>query len=195
MVRQPGFHAERPVRELVQHHGLGAVAARQRDRRAVVLFAVEGLAGAVAGAQSRHVPQIAVGEPFVPPEGADDAVDEPCTRLEPRERARRERGLGEVDATVVGRRVGGGAGVRSIGRHATLAAVLPRAPSTASAVDDRIRRRDHRPLEALQRERARGRRPELLRRAGSGLWPARPERRGEDHVPARAPRPHPTDRG
>jgi len=43
VVGEPRVDAERPVRELVQHHTLRAVAARQRDGGAVLFFPVEGL--------------------------------------------------------------------------------------------------------------------------------------------------------
>ena len=63
VVRQPGVDAERPVHELVQHHALRAVAARERDRGpAVVLFAVERLARAVAGAEAGTSVERRVGE-------------------------------------------------------------------------------------------------------------------------------------
>ena len=97
VVGEPGVDAERPVRELVQHHRLGAVATRERDGRAVVLLAVEGLPRALARAQTGDVPEVAVGEALVPPERADDAVDEARARIEARERARGQRRLGQVD--------------------------------------------------------------------------------------------------
>ena len=126
VVGEPGVDAERPVRELVQHDGLGAVAARERDRRAVVLLAEERLARAVARAQPGHVSEVAVGEPLVPPERADDTVDEARAGVEAGERARRAAASRRGTPGSVARRVGV-AGLRkdSIGGHATLAAVLP----------------------------------------------------------------------
>src|SRR5262249_26462786 len=77
---------------------LRAVAPGERDGRPVVLLAVEGLARAVARAQPRDTREIPVGKSLVPPERADDAVDEAGAGVEPRERARRQRRLREVHA-------------------------------------------------------------------------------------------------
>ena len=97
VVGEPGVDPERPVRELVEHDALGAIPAGERDGRAVVLDAEECLACTVAGSQPRHVPEVAVGEALVPPERADDPVDEAGARVETGEWTRRKRRLGQVD--------------------------------------------------------------------------------------------------
>src|SRR5262249_5713423 len=48
VMRQSRVEPEREVDELVEHHALRPVAARERDRGTVLLFAVEGLTGTVA---------------------------------------------------------------------------------------------------------------------------------------------------
>src|SRR5262249_43019903 len=53
VIRQVVLTCQRPVHELVQHDALGAIAARQRDRWAAGILAVEGLARAVPGAKAR----------------------------------------------------------------------------------------------------------------------------------------------
>src|SRR5439155_4576668 len=97
VVGEPGVDAERPVGELVQHDGLGAVTAGERDGRAVVLLAVERLTCPLPGAEAWDVPEVALGEPLVPPERADHPVDEAGAGVEAREWARRQRRLRQVD--------------------------------------------------------------------------------------------------
>ena len=87
--------------QLVEHDGLGAVAPGEGDGRAGVFFAVERLTRALPGPQAGHAAEVAIGESLVPPEGAHDPVDEPGARVEPGERAAREWGLGEVDASTL----------------------------------------------------------------------------------------------
>ena len=80
------------------------------------------------GSQPRDVPEVALGEPLVPPQGADDPIDEARARVEPRERARRAGGSRRGRRGAVARRAGGGPEVGAIGGHATLAGVRPPAP-------------------------------------------------------------------
>ena len=67
--------------------------------------------------------QFALGEPLVPPQGADHPIHEARARVEPREWARGEGGLGEVDpAPLRVTRASGRGGCHRC--HATLAGVL-----------------------------------------------------------------------